>query len=154
MHPSIPILTLVLAMGCAACATQGPASDGEHYFPVSRAVTSWGELQLSHRSLRFDAFDGEMKLHYVGTMPEVAGEELGGATVYRVTNAKRFFSRNREREAFCDEPPRWLLVNSRNGAPAWSDEIWVAVLTLENWAAYTPEQTGYCAGGMYVRSAR
>jgi hypothetical protein len=151
---SIRIIGLLGALALAACATEGRSEAGEHYVPISRAVTAWGELQLSHRSLRLDALEGEMKLDYVGVMPEVAGEELGGATVYRVTNARKYFSQNRERQQFCSEAPRWLLVNSRNGAPAWSDEIWVAMLTLDDWAAYTPDQAGYCAGGMYVRAAR
>jgi hypothetical protein len=154
MHLPMRIIGLAAALMLASCASQGRAESGEHYFPISRAMTAWGQLQLSHQRVRLDALEGEMKLDYAGVMPELAGEELGGAAVYRVTNAKQYFSRNREREQFCDEPPRWLLVNSRNGAPAWSDEIWVAVLTLENWAAYTPDQAGYCAGGMYVRAAR
>lgn len=141
-------------MCLASCATKGRSEAGEHYVPISRAVTAWGELQLSHRSLRLDGLDGEMKLAYAGVMPGRAGEELRGATVYRVTNASKYFSRNRERQQFCSEPPRWLLVNSRNGAPAWSDEIWLAMLTLDDWAAYTPDQAGYCVGGMYVRAAR
>jgi hypothetical protein len=154
MGPVFRATTFLAMLMLAACATGSGDGEGEHYMPLSRDVTSWGELQLSHRSLRLDALDGEMKLDYAGVMPEQAGEELSGAAVYRVTNAERYFSRNRQREEFCAEPPRWLLVNSRNGAPAWSDEIWVAVLTLENWTAYTPDQAGYCAGGMYVRANR
>jgi hypothetical protein len=154
MRFSVSLVALVVALGCCACASRSAAGEGEHYFPISRAVTPWGELQLSHQRLRLDAFQGEMKLVYVGVMPELAGEELGGAAVYRVTNARKYFTQNRDRAPLCSEPPKWLLVNSRNGAPAWSDEIWVAVLTLDNWAAYTPDQAGYCAGGMYVRAAR
>lgn len=148
------VTTLLVVLTLAACASGSRGGEGEHYVPLSRAMTSWGELQLSHRTLRLDALDGEMKLDYAGVMPEQAGEELSGAAVYRVTNAKAYFSQNRQHEEFCEEPPRWLLVNSRNGAPAWSDEIWVAVLTLENWSAYTPDQAGYCAGGIYVRASR
>jgi hypothetical protein len=148
------LMTFPAVLVLAGCATGSGAREGEHYVPLSRDMTPWGELQLSHRSLRLDALDGEMKLDYAGVMPEQAGEELSGAAVYRVRNAQAYFSRNRQHEEFCAEPPRWLLVNSRNGAPAWSDEIWVAVLTLENWTAYKPHQAGYCAGGMYVRTTR
>ncbi len=136
----------------AACSSPPVRLPSQHYIPVSRATQQWGALDLSNTRMRLRALEGEMKLEYVGLMPELAGSDLAGAHVYRVRNADRYFKQNQGRSHFCTEPARWLAVNSRTGAPAWSDEIWIGLLTIEDWSTYTPDVTGYCAGGLYLRA--
>jgi hypothetical protein len=112
-----------------------------------------GEMVLSNTELRLGSLEGEMKLEYVGLMEDKAGKDLAGATVYRVKNAEGYFKKNTGRQGYCAEPPRWVAVNSETGAPAWSTEIWVAFLTVEDWSQFTPAAHHYCAGGSYVRAA-
>lgn len=118
------------------------------YQPVSRVSEVWGKLHLSETSARLDAFKGEMALESVGVMPATAGDDLGGAKVYRVKNGEDYFARNKGRNAFCEEPPRWLAI--RNSSVISKDAIWLGILTIPDYSTYTPEKQGYCAGGSYV----
>lgn len=93
-----------------------------------------------------------MKLQYVGIMPDSAGPDIAGATIYRVKNAEGFFRKNAGNEAFCSEAPRWVAVSSESGAPAWSNQIWVGLLTLENWESFKSPQDQACLSGNYVRT--
>jgi hypothetical protein len=111
-----------------------------------------GQLYLSNTQLQFAALDGEMKLQYVGIMPESAGPDIAGSTIYRVKNASAFFKKNDGKNAFCSEAPLWVAVNSHTGAPAWSNEIWVGLLTLQDWAKFKHADDRVCAGGDYVRT--
>jgi hypothetical protein len=133
-----------------ACATSRAKFPTQHYVPVSRAMRSWGTLELDDKHLRLEAFKGEMKLQYAGKMPEKEGSNLSGASVYRVQNADKYFKANSGGSSWCARPARWVAVSSRNGAPAWSGEIWMALLTVDDWTRYSDERTGYCAGGKYV----
>ena len=85
-------------------------------------------------------------------MPESAGEDLAGASVYRVNNWQAYFKKNSGHEAYCASAPRWVAVNSKAGAPAWSTEISVSLLTLEEWEKFRPIAHRSCAGGTYVRA--
>jgi hypothetical protein len=85
-------------------------------------------------------------------MPDTAGEDLAGASVYRVQNWKPFFKQNAGRQAYCSEPPRYVAVNSETGAPAWSREITIALLTLDEWSKFTPDEHHACLSGKYVRT--
>lgn len=143
-------LTFPVLFACAltACATHRPET--QRFVPIGEDMESWGELEFSNQSLSFENRQGEMKLQYVGQMPDTAGDELAGASVYRVENANSYFTANRNAEGFCTEPPRWAAINSPAGAPAWSGEIWVSLLTLEDWTAFEPGVPGHCAGSKYV----
>ncbi len=153
MKPSSPALFLVacLALAVAACNSQRARFPVQRYVPVSRTMEPLGELDLSNTLMRLGTLEGEMKLEYVGQMPESAGEDLAGASVYRVKNWEPFFKQNVGKNAYCKSAPRWVVVNSKTGAPSWSNEIWVGLLTLEEWAKYTPDEHRSCAGGTYVR---
>ena len=140
--------------------TLADCSTAHHHFPLTRFVPTnrdlapLGELHLSGTQLRLGALDGEMKLEYVGLMPETGGTDMAGGSVYRVKNADRFFKANEGRNAWCQEPPRFVVVNSETGAPAWSNEIFVGLLTVEEWSKFTPAEAGYCGGGKYARTPR
>ncbi len=67
-------------------------------------------------------------------------------------NAADFFKKNTGKDAFCSKMPLWVAVSSESGAPAWSNQIWVGLLTLENWASFSHTAKGLCLGGDYVRT--
>lgn len=146
---------ILLATGTAlfaACTTSSTKFPVQRYVPVSREMEPLGELDLSNSLMRLSALEGTMRLKYVGQMPEAAGEDFVGASVYRVTNAGSFFKKNEGRKAYCASVPRWLVVNSKAGAPAWSNEISVSLLTLEDWQKFRPVADEACAEGTYVRA--
>ena len=142
----------VAAMALVACSAPRQHFPLTRFVPTTREMAPLGELHLSGTQLRLGALDGEMKLEYVGLMPESGGTDMAGGSVYRVKNADRFFKQNEGRNAWCHEVPRWIVVNSETGAPAWSNEIFVGLLTVEEWSRFTPEETGFCGGGKYVRT--
>jgi hypothetical protein len=130
-----------------------PDTAEQTYTPVSRVSETWGSLQYSNSRARLAAFEESMQLESVGVMPDTAGSDLAGAQVYRVKNAEDFFERNKGRSGFCSEPPRWLAVRRipRDSPP--SGDIWLAMLTLDDWSVYRPDVPGYCAGGLYSPAA-
>src|SRR5438552_9661012 len=95
-------LSLVLLNACTTPHTQFPL---QKYVPVSRGMEPLGELHLSNTAMQLAELAGEMKLQYVGQMPEAAGEELAGASVYRVKNWQAYFKQNAGRNAYCKEAP-------------------------------------------------
>jgi hypothetical protein len=142
-------LSMFLLNACTTPHTQFPL---QKYVPVSRGMEPLGELYLNNTKMQLAELEGEMKLQYVGQMPDTAGEDLTGASVYRVKNWQPYFKQNAGRNAYCKEAPRWVTVNSKTGAPAWSSEIDVGLLTLEEWSKYTPNEHRPCAAGTYVRT--
>ncbi len=52
-----------------------------------------------------------MELEFAGIMPDGAGPDIAGSTVYRVKNADEFFRKNTGKNAFCDRTPQWIAVN-------------------------------------------
>jgi len=144
--------TMLGLLTLAACSTPRAKFAVQHYVPLARSVQPLGELHLSNTRMALSALEGEMKLQYVGLMPDAAGDALGGAQVYRARNASRFFRQNAGRNGYCAQTPLWVALNSKTGAPAWSKEIWVGLLTLPDWAKFTADLDSYCAGGTYVRA--
>lgn len=142
-----PVL-LVLLEACASKA-QFPL---QTYVPTTRELRPLGQLQLSNTQAQFEGLEGEMKLEYAGIMPESAGPDMAGSTIYRVKNAEEFFKKNSGKEAFCHEPPLWIAVNSPNGAPAWSNEIWVGMLPQKEWETFRHAEDRICVGGDFVRT--
>jgi hypothetical protein len=145
------VATSCLLLG--SCASDRAELPVQQYVPTTQAMLPLGELRLSNTLLQFVALEGEMKLQYVGIMPDSAGPDIAGATIYRVRNADAFFKKNAGKGAFCEEVPRWVAVSSRTGAPAWSQEIWVGLLTLPEWQKFTHATDRVCTGGSYVRTA-
>ena len=136
-----------------ACAAKAPAHEHHRFVPITRPMQDWGALDFDNRSLQLEALKGDMKLEYVGALPETAGEDLAGAAVYRIKNADKFYAANKAQNNFCSEPARWVALNSTAGAPAWSTEIFVALLTVDDWVKFIPHTGGSCASGKYVRDA-
>jgi hypothetical protein len=136
----------------SACAGRNAHLPIQNYVPTTQALLPLGQLKLSNTQLHFASLEGEMKLQYVGIMPESAGPDIAGSTIYRVKNADAYFRKNQGKSAFCSETPLWVAVNSSTGAPAWSTEIWVGLLTLKDWATFRHAEDRVCAGGDYVRT--
>ena len=145
-----PLLVALLLVACTGSRPQLPV---QTYVPTNEKMEPLGQLHLSNTLLQLEGLDAEMKLAYVGTMPESAGPVLAGASIYRVKNAETYFEKNAGKNAFCTEAPLWVAVNSETGAPAWSNQIWVGFLTLEDWTQFNPRTHRVCAGGDYVRTA-
>ena len=143
-----PLLLLLIT----ACATNSAHLPIQQYVPTTPAIIPLGPLLLSSTQLQFGALEGEMKLQYVGIMPDSAGADMAGSTIYRVKNADAYFKKNDGKNAFCSEAPLWVAVSSHTGAPAWSTEIWVGLLTLKDWAKFKHGADRVCLGGDYVRT--
>jgi hypothetical protein len=152
IRPSLFALVALIAM-LTGCAAKPPSLALQDYVPTTRELLPLGQLHLSNRELKLDSLEGAMQLEFAGIMPESAGPDIAGSSVYRVKNAEDFFRKNTGKSAFCDRMPRWVAVNSPTGAPAWSDEIWLGMLTLDDWARFTHGEDQVCIGGDYVRTS-
>jgi hypothetical protein len=69
-----------------------------------------------------------------------------------VKNARDFFKKNAGKDSFCSKAPLWVAVSSESGAPAWSNQIWVGLLTLEDWSKFRHAEDRVCLGGDYLRT--
>ena len=136
----------------SACSTPRNRFPVQGYVPISRSMQPLGELHLSNSLMQLGALEGTMQLQYAGQMTDEAGDDLAGASVYRVKNWSAFFKQNAGHTGFCTEAPRWVVVNSETGAPAWSSEITVGLLTLEDWKKFRPIAFTACVSGAYVRT--
>ena len=145
-------VSMSLFLTLAACASSRAQFPVQQYVPTTRELLPLGQLSLSNTQLQFAALEGQMKLQYAGIMPDSAGPDIAGATIYRVQNAADFFKKNAGKDAFCSKIPLWVAVSSESGAPAWSNQIWVGLITLENWASFSHAAEGLCLGGDYVRT--
>jgi hypothetical protein len=146
------LAALILIM-VAACTSPRARLPVQHYVPATTALVPLGALHLSNTQLRFEALEGHMNLEYVGIMPESAGPDIAGSSIYRVKNAQAFFKKNSGKAAFCSEQPLWVAVSSENGAPAWSTEIWVGLLTLKDWQQFDHGTDRVCLGGDFHKTA-
>lgn len=144
-------IAMSLLLWLAACASSRAQFPVQQYVPTTRELLPLGELHLSNTQLQLAALEGQMKLQYVGIMPDSAGPDIAGATIYRVKNAADFFRKNSGNQAFCSKVPLWIAVSSESGAPAWSKQIWVGFLTLEKWESFGPQDQA-CLSGNYVRT--
>jgi hypothetical protein len=145
-------LTALLLLVLTACATPPARLPVQHYVTTTKALLPLGPLHLSNTELQFDGLEGRMNLEFAGIMPESAGPDIAGSSVYHVKNAESFFKKNSGKEAFCSQAPLWVAVNSATGAPAWSNEIWVGLLTLKDWAKFTHGTDRVCLGGAFRRT--
>jgi hypothetical protein len=145
-------LTMSLLLCLGACASSRAQFPVQQYVPTTRELLPLGQLHLSNTQLQLDALEGQMKLQYVGIMPDSAGPDIAGATIYRVKNAKDFFKKNAGKDSFCSKAPLWVAVSSESGAPAWSKQIWVGLLTLEDWSKFRHAEDRVCLGGDYLRT--
>lgn len=153
MRPFLSSFVLVAVALVGACSsTSHTRFPLQKYVPVSRSMEALGELHLSNTLMRFDELKGDMKLEYAGQMPESAGEDLAGASVYRVKNWSAYHKANVGHQGYCEVAPRFVTVNSDSGAAAWSREINVGLLTLEDWKKFSLDEHRSCAGGKYVRT--
>jgi hypothetical protein len=148
------LVTATLVAVLAGCSTKKPPPlPLQDYVPRTRALLPLGPLHLNNRELKLDSLDGSMELEFAGIMPDSAGPDIAGSSIYRVSNADDFYRKNAGKDAFCDRMPRWVAVNSPTGAPAWSNEIWLGMLTLEDWAHFSHATDQVCLGGDYVRTS-
>jgi len=146
------VVSMTLLLWLGACASSRAQFPVQQYVPTSRELLPLGELLLSNTQLQFAALEGQMKLQYVGIMPDSAGPDIAGATIYRVRNAPGFFRKNAANVSSCEKAPLWVAVSSESGAPAWSSQIWVGLLTLDDWKSFKSPQDQACLSGNYIRT--
>ena len=106
------VVSLTLLLGLGACASSRAEFPVQQYVPTTPELLPLGQLHLSNTQLQFAALEGQMKLQYVGIMPDSAGPDIAGATIYRVKNADAFFRQNSGKEGFCSKAPLWVAVSS------------------------------------------
>jgi len=149
------LATLALACSCAkpdgndtATSDSGPPVVGV-YAPKSQVAASWGAFDFYGTHATLAAFQGHLALEPVGRMPPSSGEELAGAQVYRIVNWQEYHEQNGNRDMRCLRPARWLAIKTQPKTAAEPVKLWVALLMLEDWAAYVPMKPGFCGGGLY-----
>src|SRR5688572_33506586 len=82
----VPLAVPVFLLLLQACANRAQFPL-QAYVPKTRELRPLGQLQLSNTQLQFEGLEGEMKLDYAGIMPESAGPDMAGSTIYRVKNS-------------------------------------------------------------------
>jgi len=118
----LPAVLAALTIPAASVAVPGPIqpSDGDDpmptyavrkYEPISnRTEETYGWMLLSDHSVAFSRLDSRMELQLWGIEPDKPTDELSGAQIYHVVNAKEFFEAN-EGTAFCSNPANWFIVS-------------------------------------------
>ena len=72
-----------LLLWLAACASSRAQFPIQQYVPTTRELLPLGELHLSNTQLQFAALEGQMKLQYVGIMPDSAARHRGSYYIPR-----------------------------------------------------------------------
>ena len=143
---AIPI-SVLLAFGADAKSkgTPMPTDTPRAYLAVSNSTpATLGEtMNLSRTTARFTKLKGEMKLRYSGVWNVGENTQYGGQ-VYQVLNADEFFSKNKGKNGFCDEPVRWLTVLDKS-KQLLEGTILVAMFNIQDWHKYTENSTGLCS---------
>ncbi len=103
-----------------------------------------GSLTLSTSVASFAKYRGIMQLQFDAISTVSVVDELTGARMYRVTNAKAYFVLNKGKNGFCDSPPLWLAVQQDHEA------IELTLLTIADWRKYDPHGLGICSIGRYT----
>ncbi len=127
-----------------------PTNSPRTYVAVSNGTSATlGEtMKLSRTSAHFSLLKGEMKLQYSDTWKNSGDTEFGG-DVYQVLNADTFFSLNKGKNGFCDQPVRWVTVKDSSdtlGAGA----IRVGMLSIKDWHKYNPNSLGACSADSFA----
>ena len=69
-----------------------------------------GDLQLNDRFAAFSHLSGHMDLQFWDVERDSPDDELSGAQIFRVLNANDFFAKNKGKNGFCGEAPKWFVI--------------------------------------------
>lgn len=126
-----------------------PTDTPRSYFAVSNGTqATLGEtMKLSRKSASFSRLKGELKLRYSDAWNNGDDAEFGG-DVYQVLNADEFFSLNKGKNGFCDEPVRWVTI--KDSSKVLGDGmVRVGMLSIGDWHKYSPTSLGACSADTF-----
>ncbi|PVX85640.1 hypothetical protein [Paraburkholderia unamae] len=145
-------VALLLAFGAVAKSKVDPmpTDTARSYTALSNGTSSTlgATMKLSRTSVSFSKLKGEMKLQYSDVWNNGNDTDFGGS-VYKVLNADAFFSQNKGRNGFCDEPVRWLTVMDM-GNQFGGGAVRIGMLSIGDWRKYTPDALGACSADTFT----
>ena len=139
----LPAVLAALTIPAASVAVPGPIEPSDvddplptyavrNYEPLSRRVgETYGWMQLSNHSLVFSGLNGHMELQLWGIEPEKETDELSGAHIFHVINAKAFVEANKDNPDFSCNPPNWFIVHKVNNDYPYTVPGEVLVILLD-----------------------
>lgn len=143
---------LLLAFGAAAKSKLDPmpTDSARSYSALSNGTSSTlgTTMKLSRTSASFSKLKGELKLQYSDVWNNGNNTDYGG-NVYRVLNADAFFSQNKGKNGFCDEPVRWLTVMDMSNQLG-DGAVRVGMLSIDDWRRYRPDALGACSADTFT----
>ncbi|WP_180898704.1 hypothetical protein [Martelella soudanensis] len=148
----VGVVGLALAFGAAAKSQVSPmpTDSARSYAALSNGTSSTlgDTMKLSRTSASFSRLEGEMKLQYIDVWNSGNDAEFGG-NVYKVLNADTFFSQNKKKNGFCDQPVRWLTVKDISGQIG-DGAVRIGMLSIDDWRKYKPDALGACSADTYT----
>lgn len=141
---------LLLAYGAAAKSIIDPmpTDHARSYSALSNGTSSTlgTTMKLSRTWASFSKLKGELKLQYADVWNN--GNDTGG-NVYKVLNADAFFSQNKGKNGFCDEPVRWLTVMDMSNQLG-NGAVRIGMLSIDDWRKYKPDALGACSADTFT----
>jgi hypothetical protein len=143
---------LLLAFGAVAKPKVDPMPTGNvrSYSALSNgtASTLGTTMKLSRTAASFSKLKGELKLQYSDVWKNGNDTDFGG-NVYKVLNADEFFSQNKGKNGFCDEPVRWLTVMDMSDQLG-DGAVRIGMLSIDDWRKYKPDVLGACSADTFT----
>ncbi|CAN7574741.1 hypothetical protein [Brucella pseudogrignonensis] len=148
----ITSIGLLLAFGAKAKSKVDPKPTNvvRSYSALSNGTSSTlgNTMKLSRTSASFSKLTGELKLQYTTVWNGGAETDFDG-DVYKVLNADQFFTQNKAKNGFCDEPVRWITVKDIS-SQLGEGTIRVGMLTIDDWRKYKPDSLGACSADTFT----
>jgi len=142
---------LLLAFGAAAKSKVDPmpTDSARSYSALSNGTSSTlGTMKLSRTSASFSKLKGELTLQYSDVWNNGSDTDYGG-NVYKILNADAFFSQNKGKNGFCDEPVRWLTVMDMSDQLG-DGAVRIGMLSIDDWRKYSPDALGACSADTFT----
>jgi len=143
---------LLLAFGAAAKSKIDPmpTENTRSYSALSDGTSSTlgNTMKLSRTSASFTKLKGELKLQYSDVWKGGTDTEFDG-DVYKVLNADAFFSQNKGKNGFCDEPVLWLTVKDIS-SQIGSGAVRIGMLSIDDWRKYKADSSGACSADTFT----
>ena len=106
------------------------------------AVATLGDLQISNSAAKFQKIKVSLKLRYVGVAKNFqTAPSPADVSVYQVLNSDEEFKTTNHCQG---APIRWVMVH-----PLQNGEIWIDLLSIEDYQNYALKVSGMCFGGYF-----
>lgn len=150
--PIAASVSLLLAFGVVAKSKVDPmpTDNARSYSALSNGTSSTlgTTMKLSRTSASFSKLKGELQLQYSDVWDNENDTDYGG-NVYKVLNADTFFSENKGKNGFCDEPVRWLTVMDMSNQLG-EGAVRIGMLSIDDWRKYKPDALGACSADTFT----